>query len=126
MAIAELVRELYAEQPTSPLFHYTSLRGLLGIVRTRAIQAADVHFFNDAAEMSLTAELLRDAIGRRNEIGRRSRADEFTTRLRSQLRDWLRHRLSGLGHAVFVANRVPRRAIHVSPVPHALPSIGVG
>lgn len=53
MNIAEIAHELYVEQPTNPLFHCTSLRGLLGIVRTRVLQAADVHFFGDAAEMRL-------------------------------------------------------------------------
>ena len=96
MNIANIAQELYNEQPTIPLFHYTSLRALLGIVGTGALHATDVHFFSDAAELHHTASLLRNVVGRAPD------ANDSTTRLRQQFIGWLQNRLM-LGHAIFVA-----------------------
>lgn len=90
------MQELYSDLPTTALFHYTSLEGLIGIVDSRTIHATDLHFFNDAAEMNRTASLLQTA------AMRAARAEPFTLRLRQQLISWSRNRLT-LGHSIFAA-----------------------
>jgi hypothetical protein len=95
MTIAEIARELYAEQPTGTLFHYTSIRGLLGIVPNGEIYASDVHYFSDASEIALTAALLREAVANAAD------GDSFTKPLRKLFLDWINQRLGWQGHAVF-------------------------
>src|SRR5579863_1256649 len=100
MPVPEIADSLYIEQPPDglPLFHYTSMKGLLGILESKTLYATDVHFFSDASEIKRTAMLLRDAV-------RRVRpSDESTKRLHHQLIDWLAHRLTELGHAIFAVS----------------------
>lgn len=61
----ELIRELYSEQPTGELYHYTNSGGVLGIVQSHSIWATEVRYLDDATELSNTLEriggLLRSA-----------------------------------------------------------------
>ena len=41
------------------LYHYTSLKGLRGILSTRQIWATDILYLNDSAEFIFTINLLR-------------------------------------------------------------------
>jgi hypothetical protein len=93
--IGEIAQNLYVEQPTQTLFHYTSVRGLIGIVPSGALRATDVHYVSDATEMRRTATLLRSA-------ATLPAGDDFTTIVRELFLDWLGHRLNELGHALFV------------------------
>ncbi|KQV50324.1 hypothetical protein ASC95_13135 [Pelomonas sp. Root1217] len=52
----ELLRELYSEQPTGELFHYTTSAGLLGIVQSGSIWATEARYLNDATELSNALE----------------------------------------------------------------------
>ena len=97
MTVAEIAQELYNERPTTPLFHYTSLDGLLGMSGPAGSMPTDLHFLTDAAEMNRTAQTSSKAL----RLARRVR-DDFTLRLRQQLIAWSRGRLT-LGHAVFAA-----------------------
>jgi hypothetical protein len=65
LTVQDIADSLYMEQPPDglPLFHYTSLKGLLGVVESKSLHATDVHFFSDASEIKRTANLLREAIG---------------------------------------------------------------
>jgi hypothetical protein len=36
-----IIDELYATAPAKPLYHYTSLQGLLGIVRSKVLWASE-------------------------------------------------------------------------------------
>jgi hypothetical protein len=94
--LEEIADGLYAEKPTSVLYHYTSLAGLMGIVPDRALRATEVHYVTDASEIRLTAHLLHGAA---EALGDR---DEFGQRLFSQFLRWLDNRVTELGHAVFV------------------------
>jgi len=96
MTIADLVRDLYAEQPRDILYHYTSLEGVMGIVESRSLRATDIRFFNDYAEMRSTADHLRSAIAQRMGDAKRN------ARLFVQLQDWLSHRIAA-GHMLYVA-----------------------
>src|SRR6059036_9856 len=57
--------EMYSAQPDATLYHYTSLKGLLGIVESGAMYASEVGDFNDAAEMRHASGLLVRAAGNR-------------------------------------------------------------
>lgn len=94
--IAALAQELYAERQHGTLYHYTSLSGVMGIVESGSLRATDIRFFNDAAEMKHTADLLRTIIAQREEAGASNQ------RLLVQLREWLSHRLTD-GHMLYVA-----------------------
>lgn len=48
----DLLRELYAEQPTGELYHYTTSAGLLGIVESGSMWATEARYLNDATELS--------------------------------------------------------------------------
>jgi Protein of unknown function (DUF2971) len=94
--LSEIASALYVERPDQTLYHYTSIRGLIGIVSTGVLHATDVHYLSDAAELKRTANLLRFAITQAPAV------DEFATRLRGQFVHWLDHRLNELGDALFV------------------------
>lgn len=57
----ELIRELYSEQPTGELYHYTNSGGFLGIVQSHSIWATEVRYLNDATELSNTLERIGGA-----------------------------------------------------------------
>lgn len=97
MTISDLAKELYSERPTDVLYHYTSLDGMVGIVSSKSLWATDIRYFNDAAEMRHTAQLLR------NEIALRLERDSTNRKLLEQFREWLSDRLTD-GHMVFVAS----------------------
>ena len=40
------------DQPDGELYHYTSMRGLQGIVGGRSLWATNIEFFNDSNEFS--------------------------------------------------------------------------
>jgi Protein of unknown function (DUF2971) len=94
--IDQIVRELYAQRPTTVLYHYTSLGALQEIVESRQLHATDVHFFNDAAEFKHTVHLLQLA------MAQSPGKEGVTTRLHEQFKNWLRNRLT-MGHTVFVS-----------------------
>ncbi len=60
-----LVSKLYAAQPTRPLFHYTTLGGLIGIAKDKAIWATDYRYLNDSAEVEFFLDVVDSEIGKR-------------------------------------------------------------
>jgi hypothetical protein len=98
MTIADIAREIYAEQPTNTLFHYTSIRGLLGIVPSGQLCASDIHYFSDAGEMKRTVALFRNA------VAHAPGGDAFATTIRKLFLDWINNRLNELGHSIFAAS----------------------
>jgi len=51
------------QQVPKRLYHYTTITGLKGIVKDKAIRASDVRFMNDASELEYAARFLDDTIG---------------------------------------------------------------
>jgi hypothetical protein len=90
-----LVTNLYSEQPTKTLFHYTSLSGLQGIVKHNYLWAGDIRYLNDAAELKFTADLIN------SEIIRRLYKSNGNNKLLNQLKYWINHRMNA-GHIIFV------------------------
>lgn len=97
MSIAQLVDNLYREQPAGVLYHYTSLGALTGIVDSGCLYATDIRFFSDAAEMKHAANILCIYIAQRIE------AKSSNSHLFSQLREWVMERLVD-GHMQFVVS----------------------
>lgn len=91
------VDELYQPTPSRPLYHYTSLGGLMGIVGGNAIRASEVKYLNDAEELTHLAKRIRDAIARR-----RDGAAEPAATIMDQFVTWSRDRLTD-GHMLFVS-----------------------
>jgi hypothetical protein len=95
MSTSDIVAQLYKHTPVKPLFHYTSLGSLLGIIESSALYATDIRFLSDAAELGHMGNLLLSAIGSLDTL------DTLETRLLVQLEDWMRERLTG-GSMLFV------------------------
>lgn len=95
--ISDIATRLYAEVPRETLYHYTTFKGLLGIVQSRSLWASDVRYMNDSAELKHTADL----IGR--EVGQRIAAGHARPLLLNRFLDWVKHRITN-GHMLFGAS----------------------
>jgi hypothetical protein len=51
--------------PETPLYHYTSLDGLLGISATKSLRSTHIAHLNDSKELTLAVELLAGAVKQR-------------------------------------------------------------
>ena len=65
----ELLARLYGTKPDpeNPLYHYTSLEGLRGIVDSRTLWATDIRYLNDAQELHHFGQLVIAEIDARME-----------------------------------------------------------
>jgi hypothetical protein len=88
---------LYATSPSSILYHYTSLQGLLGIVRTKKLWASDIHYLNDAQELKNFSNYIAIQVLKRKE------QNEIGVHILEQFRDWLVDRTS-YGPMMFVGS----------------------
>ncbi len=61
------LRSLISRPPATPLFHYTSMSGFLGIIESKSIWASNIHYLNDHKEFCLTLELAQGVIKSRKE-----------------------------------------------------------
>ncbi len=95
--LQEIVDELYGSRPRKPLYHYTSLHGLMGIVGAKILWASEIHYLNDAKELRHFADQLN------REIARRMEQEHARTEMLRQFRDWLPSRISQ-GPMMFVAS----------------------
>jgi len=89
--ISPIVNKLFATKPKGTLYHYTSLKGAMGIIESGSIRATEIRFFSDAAEIKHMFNLLRDGMTR------------FSLRLEYELTNWLSKRLTHK-HRLFVAS----------------------
>ncbi len=97
MTLSSIASELYNQRPSSVLYHYTSLGGLSGIVSSQSIWATEIRYFNDAAELRHTSDILSA------EIGQRLAESGKNHTVLKQFREWLRERLT-FGHMLFVVS----------------------
>ena len=95
--IGTLTETLFADTPKGLLYHYTTLNGLLGIVRSRTLWASDIRYMNDSAELKHSADLIRIEVQERIARGL-GKAD-----LLGQFTDWISHRITN-GHMLFGAS----------------------
>lgn len=95
--IKAITQKLYSDIPVETLYHYTSFKGLLGIVDSGVLWASDVRYMNDSAEMKHTADLIRADIVDRIAGGHRN------PKLLNQFMDWVSCRITQ-GHMLFGAS----------------------
>jgi Protein of unknown function (DUF2971) len=86
--------------PNAPLYHYTSLDGLLGISATRSLRATHIAHLNDSNELTLAVELLEGAVAQRLLQGE---LDPDAHKCLAQLAEWLNHRFL-LNHLLFTCS----------------------
>ncbi len=86
--IREITEKLYSDIPKETLYHYTTFKGLLGIIDKRALWASDIRYMNDSAELKHTADLIQF------EITRRIMKGHAKPNLLSQFLDWVTHRIT--------------------------------
>lgn len=98
--LKQLIEELYAPTPPSTLYHYTTLRGFMGIVQQRKIWATDARFLGDSSELQdLGSEIIR-------QVSQEIKYDAPQRQIFEQLRVWLADRIKS-GPFVFVASFTP-------------------
>jgi hypothetical protein len=95
--IQDITARLYADRPRETLYHYTTLKGLLGIVSSRCLWASDIRYMNDSAEMKHAADLIKKDIARRIAEGHPN------PKLLNQFQYWVGHRIDH-GHMLFSAS----------------------
>lgn len=95
--IGKLTEKLFGDTPQGLLYHYTTLKGVLGIVGCRKLWASDIRYMNDSAELKHAADLIRDEI-RERIAGGHENAD-----LLGQFADWVTNRITN-GHMMFAAS----------------------
>jgi hypothetical protein len=95
--LSQLTQQLFNRPPQSTLYHYTTLSGLLGIVRSQVLWASDVRYMNDASELHHALGLLTA------EINHRIANNDVHTPLLQHLVAWLEHRFNQ-GHMLFAAS----------------------
>lgn len=95
--IKNITQKLYSDIPQEILYHYTSFKGLLGIVDSGVLWASDVRYMNDSAEMKHTADLIRA------EIVSRIAGGHDNQKLLNQFMDWVSYRITN-GHMLFGAS----------------------
>jgi hypothetical protein len=95
--IGTLTEALFSDIPKGLLYHYTTLNGLLGIVRSNTLWASDIRYMNDSAELKHSADLIRVEVQKRITRGRGK------VGLLGQFTDWISHRITN-GHMLFGAS----------------------
>ena len=95
--LRNLTSRLYADIPGDTLYHYTTFKGLLGILASRTLWASDIRYMNDSAEMKHAADLIKQDIARRIAEGHQS------PKLLNQFQYWVGHRITH-GHMLFSAS----------------------
>jgi len=59
-----ILNDVLSRKPDKPLYHYTSQKGLLGIIKDRQIWATHTQYLNDRREFSHAVDLVREEIKR--------------------------------------------------------------
>jgi hypothetical protein len=97
LRVDDFADSLYEELPPSRLYHYTSLKGLLGILDSGCIWASEVRYLNDSAEIAVAFGLMARSVGIRST----HEADPAAREILKQFTEWIDIRSSS-GPMVFV------------------------
>lgn len=66
-----VIEDLFAQKPSTPIYHYTSNDGFLGIIQTKTIWASKLHYLNDSTEFAYALGMVKRELNelRRKETG---------------------------------------------------------
>jgi len=78
------IDEILNTKPDRTLYHYSSLDGLLGIVRTKSLWASNIYYFNDASEITYASDVLKKVI-----LDSKVNADENLGCFLDEFSNWL-------------------------------------
>ena len=82
--LAEEVKALLSDAPPY-LYHYTSVSGMLGILRSGVLRAGSLHRMNDAAEVRFAASVFRACLDRRSARAKSSPPVELLTAMQARM-----------------------------------------
>jgi hypothetical protein len=91
--IRKISQSLYADSPDERLYHYTTIKGLQGIIESRCLWASDVRYMNDSAELKYIVRLFRERV----------QQSDHNVDFLYQFVDWIENRITN-GHMVFAAS----------------------
>ncbi|NBB86545.1 MAG: DUF2971 domain-containing protein [Bacteroidetes bacterium] len=60
------IAEALSQTPETPIYHYTSPEGLIGILQNGELWASNIHHLNDSSEMDYAFQLLKTRLKDRN------------------------------------------------------------
>lgn len=95
-----MTRQALDQIPDIPLYHYTSLDGLLGILGSKTLRATHIAHLNDANELTLAVDLLEGAVRQRFQAPEVPAEDR---KCLGQLLEWIEHRFL-LEHLLFTCS----------------------
>lgn len=82
--LKDIIQTLYVESPSQDLYHYTSIDGLLGIVKDKSLWATEIKYLNDSKEFSYFVDLMSEKA--RFMI---DRGGEFEVAVATQIQSWI-------------------------------------
>ncbi|MFC5862166.1 DUF2971 domain-containing protein [Acidicapsa dinghuensis] len=92
--------EIFGTNPTKPLFHYTTIAGLRGIIESRTMWATDARFLNDWSEVRYIASIAGSSLERRRDL-EPERGDDLRA-LHAGLNRWVQSHYRS--HGVYVCS----------------------
>jgi len=79
------VKEILYREPPKTLYHYTTQRGLLGIIENKEIWASHTQYLNDAREYRHALEMVREELSLMKKQGLSSEQEHFIDEMEGAL-----------------------------------------
>lgn len=105
----DILKKYFSDAPDKPLYHYTTLKGFLGIVNDGELWATNIFYMNDQTELKRALELLNDELNPRIEtvkeekiklprkaLGPETNPDVFKIEAKLQFLENVKNNASGL------------------------------
>lgn len=83
--LTKLIEEIYGGNPEGNIYHYTSVKGLMGIVESKSIWTSDTRYLNDKQELNDFSKFLS------KEVESRDEEEEFCTFIKGVSSAWQNH-----------------------------------
>jgi len=101
MDLEKIVENLYSEQPEpeSILYHYTSIKNLLNIIKQKSLYASEIRYFSDASELKYTSDKIHLKIEQM--LHQNKSLDEDDKEILNQFSSWVSTRIPN-GDLLFV------------------------
>jgi hypothetical protein len=83
-----ILNEVLSRKPEQPLYHYTTQRGLIGIIKSREMWVTHTQYLNDRREFVHAVDLARAEIKRLSETSSTNSARKETLQRMEQVLNW--------------------------------------